>query len=158
MQGSDKWYYSGVDGTPHGPWAWKVMQQYVREGSIRSETLIWAPHLGSEWRRADTIEGLFESQAAGSAPPPLPVARVAHVRKINNHLGFAIAMTVLCCLPTGIVAILYATSVEGLAAQGKIAAARRAANKAKTWAWISMPVGLVLGLAYVIFQRSLDSL
>jgi hypothetical protein len=65
----------------------------------------------------------------------------------DNHLVWAILCTVLCCLPLGIVSIVYSTKVSGLWAQGRYAEAQSAADSAKKWAIVGAVVG---GVSYVI--------
>jgi hypothetical protein len=65
----------------------------------------------------------------------------------DSHLVWAILCTVLCCLPLGIVSIVYSTKVSGLWAQGRYAEAQSAADSAKKWAIIGAVVGAV---SYVI--------
>lgn len=60
---------------------------------------------------------------------------------------WAILCTVLCCLPIGVVSIVYSTRVSGLWSQGRYAEAQAAANNAKKWAIIGAIVGAVV---YVI--------
>lgn len=62
---------------------------------------------------------------------------------IDNHLVWAVLVTIFCCLPFGIVSIVYAAQVNGMVAAGSIDAARQASENAKMWAWISFTVGLV---------------
>lgn len=62
---------------------------------------------------------------------------------IPNYLVFAILSTVLCCLPTGIVSIVYAAQVNTKVAAGDVAGAMQASNNAKMWAWISFGLGLL---------------
>src|SRR5215813_7203338 len=71
-------------------------------------------------------------QPPGQAPVNIP-----------NYLVFAILTTVLCCLPTGIVSIIYAAQVNTKIAAGDIAVAMQASNNAKMCAWISLVVGLL---------------
>jgi len=65
----------------------------------------------------------------------------------DNYLVWAILVTVLCCLPFGIVSIVYSTKVSGLWAQGRYPEAQAAADNAKKWAIIGAVVGVA---AYVI--------
>jgi hypothetical protein len=65
----------------------------------------------------------------------------------DSHLVWAILCTVLCCLPLGIVSIVYSTKVSGLWAQGRYAEAQSASDSAKKWAIIGAVVGAV---SYVI--------
>jgi len=72
----------------------------------------------------------------------------AATEKIPNYLVWAILCTLCCCLPGGIVSIVYSTKVDGLVAAGYIEQARDASNKAKMWAMISGGVGFVLYAIY----------
>ncbi|MEB3980530.1 CD225/dispanin family protein [Mycobacterium sp. 663a-19] len=68
-------------------------------------------------------------------------------REPDNYLVWAILTTILCCLPLGIVSIVYSTKVSGLWTQGRYAEAQAASDNAKKWAIISAVVGVA---AYVI--------
>jgi len=61
---------------------------------------------------------------------------------VENYLVFAILATVLCCLPTGIAAIVYAAQVNGKLQAGDFAGAQEASRNAKMWCWISFGLGL----------------
>lgn len=66
---------------------------------------------------------------------------------VPNNLVWAILTTLFCCLPLGIVSIVYAAQVDGKRAAGDIAGARNAARKAGMWALVAAlatPVLLVL--------------
>ena len=62
---------------------------------------------------------------------------------VPNYLVFAILSTVFCCLPTGIVSIIYAAQVNTKVAAGDMAGATQASNNAKLWALISFGLGLL---------------
>jgi hypothetical protein len=69
---------------------------------------------------------------------------------VPNYLVFAILATVLCCLPTGIAAIVYAAQVNGKLQAGDIVGAQAASRNAKMWCWISFGVGLAFTFIYVL--------
>ena len=71
-------------------------------------------------------------------------------REPDNYLVWAILTTVLCCLPVGIVSIVYSTKVSGLWSQGRYAEAQAAADSAKKWAIIAAIVGAVVGIMIVM--------
>lgn len=71
-------------------------------------------------------------------------------REPDNYLVWAILTTVLCCLPLGIVSIVYSTKVSGLWSQGRYAEAQAAADSAKKWAIIAAIVGAVIGVIVAI--------
>lgn len=69
--------------------------------------------------------------------------------KVDNHLVWAILATLFCCLPTGIVAIVYAAQVDSKVSAGDIAGARQSARNAATWSWVSFGLGLLFMLLYL---------
>ena len=70
--------------------------------------------------------------------------------KIENYLVPAILITLCCCQPAGIVAIVYAAQVNSKLAGGDIAGARESARLAKIWSWVGFGCGALLGLIYAI--------
>lgn len=79
----------------------------------------------------------------------------ANAMNIKSHLAIAIIATLLCCVPLGIVSIVYAAKVSQLVSLGKIAEAQEASKKAQMWAWIAVGAGLVFTILYVILQIAL---
>jgi hypothetical protein len=80
---------------------------------------------------------------------------------VPNYLAQAILVTILCCLPFGIVAIVYAAQVNGRLETGNYSGAEEASRKAKTWCWVSFGVGLsiiILYLFVVILGGALSAL
>ncbi len=70
---------------------------------------------------------------------------------IPNHLVWAILTTLFCCLPLGIVSIVYASQVDGKRAAGDIQGAREASRKAGLWALLSalgLPLMFALWFAF----------
>jgi hypothetical protein len=79
--------------------------------------------------------------------PPQPPAAQAP----NNHLVMAI-IGLLFCLPFGIVAVVKASQVSGLWAQGQYGQAQASADSAKKWAMWSIIIGVVVSIIYVILM------
>jgi hypothetical protein len=73
------------------------------------------------------------------APPSVP-----------NYLIWSILSTLFCCLPAGIVAIVYASQVDGKLRSGDYEGAVQSSNNAKTWTMVSAGLGLVVGIIYFI--------
>jgi len=92
----------------------------------------------------------------GYPPPPpgggFPPPGGAPSGPPDNNLVWAIVVTVLCCLPLGIVAIVKSTQVSGLWAQGRYADAQKAADDAKKFAMWGAIAGVVFGVLYLIFS------
>ena len=70
-------------------------------------------------------------------------------QKPPNNLAFAIVVTLCCCLPFGIPAIVYAAQVDGKWSGGDYAGAVASSNSAKMWCWISLALGLVGMVVYM---------
>ena len=73
-----------------------------------------------------------------------------YTNRPDNYLVWAILTTILCCLPFGIVSIVYSCKVNNLWDAGQQAQAFDASKKAKTWAIVAAVSGLVFGILYAI--------
>ena len=84
-------------------------------------------------------------------PPPPSGASTANV---PNYLVPAILSTVFCCLPVGVVSIIFAAQVNGKLATGDVAGAMEASRKARMFMFISIGAGLlsvIIGIVLWIF-------
>ena len=61
---------------------------------------------------------------------------------IPNYLVQSILVTLFCCLPLGIAAIVYAAQVSVKVQAGDIAGAMAASKNAKLFCWISFAIGV----------------
>jgi hypothetical protein len=82
--------------------------------------------------------GGYGQQGGYAGPPP------------QNYLVFAILTTVLCCLPLGIVSIVFSSQVNSKWNAGDQAGAVESARKAKLWAIWSAVIGFVGIAIYAI--------
>lgn len=82
-----------------------------------------------------------------SYTPPSPSASAAAAAAgptIPNYLIQSILVTFCCCLPFGIVAIIFAAQVNSKLAAGDRAGALDSSRKAKMWTWIALGSGLLV--------------
>lgn len=79
-------------------------------------------------------------------PPPSTGAPAT----VPNFLIPAI-ISLFCCLPGGIVAVIFAAQVNGKVQAGDIAGAQDSAKKAKLFSYISIGIGLLGIICYVLF-------
>ncbi len=94
-----------------------------------------------------------------AVPPPPPSSfgaspSAAAGAPIPNYLWQSIVVTLCCCLPLGIVSIIFAAQVNTKLAQGDIAGAQDASQKAKMFALIGFGVGLVVIILSMIFNSA----
>jgi Interferon-induced transmembrane protein len=80
-----------------------------------------------------------------------PPASSSTPTTVPNYLIPAI-ISVFCCWPLAIVAIIFAAQVNGKVAAGDIQGAMDASKKAKLFSYISIGLGLGLGLIYLILM------
>ncbi len=74
----------------------------------------------------------------GGMMPPCP----------STHLVLAILVTLFCCLPFGIVSIVYSSKVEGCYNSGNFLLAQQNSDKAKKWALIGIISSLCVYVLY----------
>lgn len=107
-------------------------------------TVMTVPELvAAEWASSPS-----EGPAAASPPPTPPPASYPD---IPSYLAQAILCTLFCCLPFGIVAIVFAAQVNGKLAVGDYRGAAAVSNTARTWCWVSFWCGLIPALLYMLF-------
>ncbi len=86
------------------------------------------------------VSPVKESRLPSAPPSPRP----------PNHLVKAILATLFCCLPLGIVAIVYAAQVNAKYESGNYQGALESSRQADTWGNISIILGLVPMALYAI--------
>lgn len=64
---------------------------------------------------------------------------------IRNYLWQSILVTVCCCLPLGVVALVFAAQVNSKLAAGDFAGAEAASRSARTWLIVAIIGGIVTG-------------
>lgn len=92
-----------------------------------------------------------------SAPPPAyggSYGGGAYGPPPSNFLIPAILATIFCCLPLGVVAIIFAAQVNSKWAMGDAAGARESARKAKQFTIWSVVLGAVAIVLVVILSAA----
>jgi hypothetical protein len=74
--------------------------------------------------------------------------------RVPNYLIPAI-ISAICCLPLGIVSIIFAAQVNGKVASGNMTGALDASKKAKMFSYIAIGLGIVVWGCYFIFGAGL---
>jgi DNA-directed RNA polymerase subunit RPC12/RpoP len=97
--------------------------------------------------------------AAPQSTPDYPTYRPAPRQTIPDgsiptYLTQSILVTLFCCIPFGVVSIVYAAQVEGKMISGDYAGAHFSSDKARSWCWISFWCGLIPNLIFVIAALS----
>lgn len=171
------WYYAS-NGQQAGPVSQEQLAELFRNGTVKPFDLVWNETM-TEWTPIGKVAD-FASYAPAPAPaappaaatPPAssspassaaPYAAAAAAPNLApsgmaeppTYLWQAIVVTVLCCIPLGIPAIIFSTKVKPAFLAGDHAAAAEASKKAKMWCLIALIVGLVVNILVFIAQFAL---
>ena len=171
-------YWINHNGVQSGP----VDADGIKQMGLTSRAYVWHPGL-TDWVRITQIpelNGLFEmvdepvvqtGQPLGDAIEQQPVntqpinTQPVNTQPVNTqpeqttepcpptNLVWAIITTLLCCLPAGIVAIIYALKVTNKYREGDIEGAKRASETGAWWCIASIILG-ILFLPFVILMQS----
>ena len=152
----NKYYYIDAQRQTVGPF---TVSQLAAEG-IRPDTLVWCEGM-PEWIRASNIPELQsilcsnvppmpgyqgnQYQQAGASNQP---SNAPQYEKPQSYLWLGILTTILCCLPFGIVSIVYASKVDSYWYAGKYDAARDSSLKARNWGIASAVSAAVIYFIY----------
>lgn len=164
----DKYYYA-VNGEQKGPFTLQELKQH----HITRNTLMWKAGM-KQWEKANSIAEVASFLFNENEIPPLPshqsnpttienrvyivkerqdVSYAEYLRiypKPRSYLVFAILATIFCCVPAGIVSIVYASKVEKKYRARDYTGAMRASRSAKTWLILSIVLGIIFGSTYVL--------
>ncbi len=152
------WYYS-KNGTQLGPVGEEELREKSRTGEVLATDLVWEEGM-ADWKPLGQVEKFQGVAAAPAMATPPPVGATAPIHQpsaapamygqpVPNYLWQSIVVTIFCCMPFGIVAIVFAAKVDGLVAQGNIPAAMEASKSAKTWMTAALLTGLVVVVLWI---------
>ncbi len=136
----------GGDGKEYGPVDAAQLRQWQAEGRVNAQTRVQAEGQ-TEWRALADFPELNTPVAPPVTGPVAPLPKSA----VPNYLVPAILTTLFCCLPFGIVAIVYSGKVNTHLQAGDLAQAQLASQKARMWCWVSALGTLIPVLFYLLF-------
>ena len=128
----------------------------------------WSGLPDVDWYTPEPQQGPGQ-QGQWQQPPPyarggsgyvssgMAYGRAPLVNKPKSNLVMAILVTLFCCLPMGIVSIVYAAQVDSKWHAGDWQGAERASRSAKNWATASIVGGLIFSVVYGLFVVSLGT-
>ena len=159
----EQFFYLDANNTQQGP----VNASLLVSLGVTPTTLVWKQGM-AQWTPAgqvpelaaifNTLEEIQQPQQGPQFGPQVAQPNFCNQQAYNqpqqmpappdNYLVWAILATICCCLPFGVVSIVYATKVNGLYQAGQYQEALAASNSAKTWAIASAICGFILGIIY----------
>ena len=99
-------------------------------------------------------QGTYAAPQSASYPTYAPGDTVNGPRPEmpSTYLVWAILATLCCCLPGGIVALVYSSKVSTLYNNGDYEGSRRASERAGLWVIISFVAGIIWAPFYLIWS------
>lgn len=146
----EQYFYLDAEGRQQGPVSGEALPRY----GVTRNTQVWSKGM-TEWAPAGSVaelDSVFPPLTPASATP---VQQTPQQRKPDSGLVWSILTTILCCLPTGIVAIVYSSKVDGLWYANDYEGAHRAAKTARTWNIVGVVVAVVAWAIYAVFFASI---
>ena len=130
--------------------------QQPEAGTVHAEAGAAAePVKPAEDAAQQTYDSGYQYQQSGpvyqSEPTPIYQQPVNH-EPINwvPYLVLSIISTLCCCLPFGIVAIVFAAKINSSVAAGDYEAAEKAAKTAKIWIIVAVAVGVIWNIIQMV--------
>lgn len=161
---SEKFYYIR-NGQQVGPFEAEQLSQE----NITPQTMVWRQGL-EDWKEArllPELDFLWQNQSSQEQVPPYngfqtPLygggffpgvdPNAAYRPCPPTYLAWSIIVTLICCWPLGIPAIINASKVEKAHMRGDFLAAEKHSKAAKSWSIASAILGALFGICYVVFM------
>ena len=143
--------FVGKNDEQYGPFTVNQINESIAKGEFSLEDLGWYEGL-DEWKPLRNIEGIIDAAVIASNVSSSSNNINASSEQVPSNLVWGILSTLCCCLPLGIVSIVYASKVEGYVIAGDIEKAKENSKKAAMWAWISFGVMILLAIISVIAE------
>ena len=142
----------GADGREYGPKEETEVREWIQQGRLNALSQI--KEVGEdEWVSLGSRPEFSAQQSDTATAPPLPTGPSAPpTYQIPTYLAQSILVTLCCCLPVGIPAIVYASRIDNLMRMGQYTEAQECSRKAKMWCWISFGIGIPANIIVFIFQ------
>jgi hypothetical protein len=168
-------YHVTSQGQEIGPYTLDEIRQMVSDGHLAVTEYAWSQGM-QNWVPITQLIGA----AASPPPPPLPAAgrpqaltthpaypvynqpiygqpqglgQQVYVQappRPPTYLLSAILVTLFCCLPFGIVSIVFASQVDSKYNSGDYAGAQAASNTAKNWYHAALISGIIIAVLWII--------
>ncbi len=141
MNVEDKKYHIQINGQTYGPLSYAQVSDYP----ISSETLVWCTGQ-PKWLKLREVPEFAPILAKIPPTNPYPANQMP-----KTWLVESILVTMLCCLPFGVIGIINASQVESAYRDGDYAKANRYSSLAKKWTiWGVVAAAVITGL-YILF-------
>jgi hypothetical protein len=141
----------GADGKEYGPVTSQQLRQWRDEGRVNLETRV-LPEGETDWKRLGDVAEFQSAPGPQTAPPGFRPVGISNAPYVPNYLTQSVLVTLCCCVPVGIAALIHAAQVKTKLQYGDVAGAQESSGKAKLWCWIGFGLGIIIMPFYVMFM------
>jgi hypothetical protein len=150
-------YYVARNGQQFGPYTMEELQRYLGEGRLSLTDLAWTEGMQAWVALAQLPDlGQYAARTRPMAVAPVaagyghPVYQPQSMVKPSSYMVPAVLATLFCCVPFGIVSIVFASQVDSKFHAGDYRGAVEASNKARGWFIAALICGLIAGAIYLL--------
>lgn len=151
-----RYYYLDDNNEQNGP-----LPIMALKNVISGSTLVWKEGM-PDWEEANNV-GELKALVQSVTPPPIPQSTQVTLNtleipqpgevdyqpnKPSTYMTIAVLCTLFCCIPLGVCAIYYSSKVDKAYYEGDYFTAEQYSEKAKTWAFWGMGLGVISYLIY----------
>ena len=151
-------YLIDRSGTRMGPYSLEDARHFFAQGLLVETDLAWREGMASWLPLPEVLGG---GRRVAPPPPPRPMpgsgSGFGPSGKPKTYMREAIVATLFCCLPFGIPAIVFASQVDTKFNTGDYQGAQKASDNAKTWYYVSVATGVVVGIIWFISAMASSS-
>ena len=143
------YYFLNERQEPTGPVTLETIGALVSSGHLPASVFVaragdaeWVPY------SARSAASFAPVEAPADGLPPKPA----------SNMLWAVAVSIACCLPLGVVAIIKAASVDGHYTAGRYSEAVKASRSAAKWCIWGGLLGMLVSVTLVMLEHWADSL
>ncbi|MEY3142073.1 MAG: hypothetical protein RLY21_566 [Planctomycetota bacterium] len=147
-----KYWLSNGDGQSYGPYTIEELRGFAAEGRVTNMTQLCQEGT-QDWVSATTMLGVGLGGTPPIAPsgvPPIGVSSGASAYWQPVSIVGPILAILFCCLPAGIVSLVYATTANTKAAGGDMAGAEAAKKSSALWLRLAVIPTIVILIVYIV--------
>jgi len=142
-----RYWLSNGDGKTYGPYEIDQLRALAAEGRVPPGSNLCAEG-GTAWIPATQVLGVMQSPAVAVVAPS--VQGTAIPNPVN--IVWPILTILFCCIPGGVVALIYGINANAKAQRGDAAGAVRDAKTSQTWMIVSAILGVLVIILTIVAE------
>lgn len=146
-----KYWLSNGDGQVYGPYTVEELRGFVADGRVTNSSQLCQEGT-NDWVPATAMLGVGLAGVPPTAPmavPPSAFPSSASASWQPVGILLPILSILFCCLPAGIVSLVYATNANTKAAAGNMTGAEADRKSSALWLWIAVLPAIVAVFFYI---------